>query len=74
MAFFVYRLAKYTKNNVVGIQKHNQRENKYYKNKDIDVSKSKLNIDFENKDRIKYLEKVEKIIKENRTKGKVIRK
>ncbi|HFL2500868.1 TPA: plasmid recombination protein, partial [Clostridioides difficile] len=39
MAFFVYRLAKYTKNNVVGIQKHNQRENKYYKNKDIDVSK-----------------------------------
>ncbi|WP_219721508.1 plasmid recombination protein, partial [Clostridioides difficile] len=50
------------------------RQNKSYKNKDIDMSKSKLNIDFENKDRIKYLEKVEKIIKENRTKGKVIRK
>ncbi|MBT2156961.1 plasmid recombination protein [Clostridioides difficile] len=31
-------------------------------------------MDFENKTRIKYLEKVEKIIKENRTKGKVIRK
>lgn len=74
MAFFVYHLAKYSKNNVVGIQKHNQRQNKSYKNKDIDLSKSKLNIDFENQTRIKYLEKVEKIIKENRTKGKAIRK
>ncbi|MDI6254937.1 MobV family relaxase, partial [Clostridioides difficile] len=61
-------------NNIVGIQKHNQRQNKSYKNKDIDITKSNKNIDFENKTRIKYLEKVEKIIKENRTKGKVIRK
>ncbi|HBH3700933.1 TPA: plasmid recombination protein [Clostridioides difficile] len=74
MAFFVYRLAKYTKNNIVGIQKHNQRQNKSYKNKDIDIKKSNKNIDFENKTRIKYLEKVEKIIKQNRKKGKTIRK
>ncbi|MGG6582990.1 UNVERIFIED_CONTAM: hypothetical protein C3P00_18380, partial [Clostridioides difficile] len=74
MAFFVCHVAKYSRNNIVGIQKHNQRQNKSYKNKDIDITKSSKNIDFENKTRIKYLEKVEKIIKENRTKGKVIRK
>ncbi|HFL3855656.1 TPA: MobV family relaxase [Clostridioides difficile] len=74
MAFLVCHVAKYSRNNIVGIQKHNQRQNKSYKNKDIDITKSNKNIDFENKTRIKYLEKVEKIIKENRTKGKVIRK
>ncbi|ENY8769442.1 MobV family relaxase [Clostridioides difficile] len=74
MAFLVCHVAKYSRNNIVGIQKHNQRQNKSYKNKDIDITKSNKNIDFENKARIKYLEKVEKIIKENRTKGKVIRK
>lgn len=74
MAFLVCHVAKYSRNNIVGIQKHNQRQNKSYKNKDIDITKSNKYIDFENKTRIKYLEKVEKIIKENRTKGKVIRK
>lgn len=74
MAFLVCHVAKYSRNNIVGIQKHNQRQNKSYKNKDIDITKSNKNIDFENKARIKYLEKIEKIIKENRTKGKVIRK
>ncbi|MCC0697780.1 MobV family relaxase, partial [Clostridioides sp. ES-S-0048-02] len=74
MAFFVCHVAKYSRNNIVGIQKHNQRQNKSYKNKDIDITKSNKNIDFENKTRIRYLEKIEKIIKENRKKGKVIRK
>ncbi|MBY2760509.1 plasmid recombination protein [Clostridioides difficile] len=74
MAFFVCHVAKYSRNNIVGIQKHNQRQNKSYKNKDIDITKSSKNIDFENKTRIKYLEKVEKIIKQNRKKGKTIRK
>lgn len=74
MAFFVCHVAKYSRNNIVGIQKHNQRQNKSYKNKDIDITKSNKNIDFENKTRIKYLEKIEEVIKENRKKGKVIRK
>ena len=67
-------MGKYTRGNVGGLQKHNQRENKNYGNENVDLSKSHLNYDLQNQERIKYLNKIDQIIKENRTSDKAVRK
>ncbi|AQR98267.1 MobV family relaxase [Clostridium saccharoperbutylacetonicum] len=74
MSHLVCHMGKYTRGNVVGLQKHNQRENKNYGNENIDLSKSHLNYDLQNQESIKYLNKIDQIIKENRTSDKAVRK
>jgi plasmid recombination enzyme len=67
-------MGKFTGGNVGGLQKHNQRENKNYGNENIDISKSHLNYDLQNRENIKYSSKINEIIKENRTSDKAVRK
>lgn len=67
MAFVICHLQKFTKGSVIGIQKHNQREQKNYSNANIERDKTKFNYDLHNNHNIKYLDIVDKIIQENRT-------
>ncbi len=67
-------MGKFTRGNVSGLQKHNQRENKNYGNENVDITKSHLNYDLQNQERIRYLSKIDNIIKENRTSDKAVRK
>lgn len=67
-------MGKFTCGNVPGLQRHNQRENRNYGNENIDISKSHLNYDLENQENIKYLSKINEIIKENRVSDKAVRK
>lgn len=60
-------MGKYSRGNVFGIQKHNQRENKNYSNENVDLKKIHLNYDLANDSTIKYLNRVDEIIKKNRT-------
>ncbi|MEQ6378626.1 MobV family relaxase [Bacillaceae bacterium S4-13-56] len=67
MSFSIYRLSKVA--NAVdtrGLQRHNQRENKKesYANKDIDHSKTHLNYDLINSEKIQYINKIDERIKE----------
>ena len=70
MSKLVCHMGKYTRGNVFGLQKHNQRENKNYSNTNIDKQKLDLNYDFENKININYLDKIDMIIKKYRSNTK----
>lgn len=61
-------------NDVLGMQKHNQRESNNSKNIDIDKSRSELNYDLHNDENINYKQRTDVIIKENYTGKKAIRK
>ena len=74
MSYAIFRTQK-IKSTVLGqCQRHNQRENKNYSNKDIDLSKTKLNYDLHNKHNIVYTDEINKKIKERYTGSKSIRK
>ncbi|MCM3197239.1 MobV family relaxase [Priestia megaterium] len=57
----IIRMQKFHKDAILGIQKHNQREGENSKNKDIDSTKTMLNYDFVNEDKIKYHEEIKKM-------------
>ncbi|MFE4047698.1 MobV family relaxase [Priestia sp. YIM B13490] len=57
----IIRMKKFHKDAILGIQKHNQREGENSKNKDIDSSRTMLNYDFVNEDKIKYHEEIKKM-------------
>ncbi|MBX9988907.1 plasmid recombination protein [Priestia sp. Y58] len=57
----IIRMQKFHKDAILGIQKHNQREGENSKNKDIDSSRTMLNYDFVNEDKIKYHEEIKKM-------------
>ncbi|MEG8980471.1 MobV family relaxase [Priestia megaterium] len=57
----IIRMQKFHKDAILGIQKHNQREGDNSKNKDIDSTKTMLNYDFVNEDKIKYHEEIKKM-------------
>jgi hypothetical protein len=57
----IIRMQKFHKDAILGIQKHNQREGKNSKNKDIDSNRTMLNYDFVNEDKIKYHEEIKKM-------------
>ncbi|MCM3774324.1 plasmid recombination protein [Priestia aryabhattai] len=57
----IIRMQKFHKDAILGIQKHNQREGEKSKNKDIDSSRTMLNYDFVNEDKIKYHEEIKKM-------------
>lgn len=66
MSFSIIRVAKVkSKTNTRGIQKHVQRENKNYENKDIDLDKSHLNYDLVNNTAIDFNQKIDEKIEEN---------
>ncbi|MEH7327952.1 MobV family relaxase, partial [Priestia megaterium] len=57
----IIRMQKFHKDAILGIQKHNQREGENSKNKDIDSTRTMLNYDFVNEDKIKYHEEIRKM-------------
>lgn len=74
MSYLVCHFGKYKTGNITGLQKHNQRENREYSNKDIDSLKTPLNYDLINNGQIKYAEKVKRVTEAYRTSKKAIRK
>lgn len=74
MSYLVFHLSKYKSSNIVGLQRHNQRENRNYSNKDIDTTMSDLNFDLVNSQNISFTNKVKDIIDSKRTTNKAIRK
>lgn len=73
MSYSIIRIERATsKSNSIGHQKHNQRENANYSNKDIDLTKSQLNYDLVNSEKINYLETIEdKIVSNKKSKRKI---
>jgi hypothetical protein len=57
----IIRIQKFKKEAITGIQKHNQREGKESKNKDIDSDRTILNYDLVNEEKIKYHEKIKEM-------------
>ncbi|MFK7682054.1 MobV family relaxase [Priestia megaterium] len=57
----IIRMQKFHKDAILGIQKHNQREGENSKNKDIDSTRTMLNYDLVNEDKIKYHEGIKKM-------------
>ena len=74
MSYLVFHLSKYKSSNIVGLQRHNQRENRNYSNKDIDTTMSDLNFDLVNSQNISFTKKVKDIIDSKRITKKAIRK
>jgi len=74
MSKIVARMEKMKLDNLMGIQKHNQREQTNHSNKDIDVARSNLNYDLINQTPINYKQKVMAIINNQRTSTRAIRK
>ncbi len=74
MSYLVFHLSKYKSSNIVGLQRHNQRENKNYSNQDVDTTMSYLNYDLVNFEKISFTKKVKGIIDTKRTTKKAIRK
>lgn len=74
MSYLVFHLSKYKSSNIVGLQRHNQRENKNYSNQDVDTSMSSLNYDLVNSKKISFTKKVKDIINTKRTSKRAIRK
>lgn len=69
MSYAIFRTQKMQSNVIEKCQKHNQRENKYYSNEDIDLFRTRFNYDLHNNKKINYKTEIEKKIKE-RYKGK----
>lgn len=74
MSYLVFHLSKYKSSNIIGLQRHNQRENRNYSNQDIDTTMSDLNYDLVNSEKISFTKKVKDIIDTKRTTKKAIRK
>ena len=74
MSYLVFHLSKYKSSNIIGLQRHNQRENRNYSNKDIDTTMSDLNYDLVNSENISFTKKVNSIIDSKRTTKKAIRR
>lgn len=70
---FVFHIEKFQKSDILGLQKHNQREAKNSKNKDIDYEKSNQNYDLKNEKNISYNEKINIIIATEKTDTRKIR-
>ena len=74
MSYLVFHLSKYKSSNIMGLQRHNQRENRNYSNLDIDTTMSDLNYDLVNSENISFTKKVNSIIDSKRTTKKAIRR
>ncbi len=74
MSYAIFRTQKIKLTVLDKCQRHNQRENKNYSNKDIDFNRTNLNYDLHNKQNIVYIDEINKKIKERYTGKKAIRK
>lgn len=74
MSYAIFRTQKIKSTVLDKCQRHNQRENKNYSNKDIDFNRTNLNYDLHNKHNIVYIDEINKKIKERYTGKKAIRK
>ena len=75
MSYSIIRMQKMKSTAIKGIQFHNQRERESETNPDINKDDSHLNYDLINgQQQIDYTEKINKLIEENVTTGKAIRK
>lgn len=74
MSFAVCRMDKMKAPALKGIQFHNQRERESRTNFDIDESKTKLNYDLANQEKIDYNKRVKEIIESQKTGERKIRK
>lgn len=74
MSYAIFRTQKMKSTVIDKCQRHNQRENKNYSNKDIDFNKTNLNYDLHNNHNIVYIDEINKKIKERYTGTKAIRK
>ncbi|HDI3019523.1 TPA: plasmid recombination protein [Clostridium botulinum] len=74
MSYLVCTMKKMKKDNLFGLQKHNQRESENHNNKDIDKNKSDLNYDLVNENKINLSEKIFDLIEKRRESEKAIRK
>ena len=70
MSYAIIRNAKYKRENLMAIYRHNERKNKHYSNKDIDKTKSYLNYSLKEPE-FNYVKEFDKIIKEYDLKGQI---
>lgn len=66
MSYSIVRVAKVKgKTNTTGVQKHVQRENERYENRNIEHDKTYLNYDLVNENNVDFNEKIDAIIEQN---------
>lgn len=74
MSYAIFRTQKMQSTVLNKCQRHNQRENKNYSNKEIDSNKTRLNYDLHNDKNINYIEKINKKINERYKSKRSVRK
>ena len=70
MSYAIIRNAKYKRENLMAVYRHNERKNKSYSNKDIDRTKSSLNYSLKDIE-FNYVKEFDKIIKKYNLKGQI---
>ncbi|EPY2275203.1 MobV family relaxase (plasmid) [Clostridium sp. FAM 1755] len=69
MSYAIIRNAKYKASQLNNVSRHNERKNKNYGNKDIDINKSNLNYHFKAPKEISYEKEFYRLREENNLKG-----
>lgn len=70
MSYAIIRNAKYKRENLMAVYRHNERKNKNYSNKDIDRTKTYLNYSLKDPE-FNYVKEFDKIIKKYNLKGQI---
>ena len=70
MSYAIIRNAKYKRENLMAVYRHNERKNKHYSNKDIDRTKSHLNYSLKDPE-FNYVKEFDKILKKYDLKGQI---
>ena len=70
MSYAIIRNAKYKRENLMAVYRHNERKNKNYSNKDIDRTKSYLNYSLKDPE-FNYVKEFDNIIKKYDLKGQI---
>ena len=70
MSYAIIRNAKYKRENLMAVYRHNERKNKNYSNKDIDLTKSHLNYSLKNPE-FNYVKEFDTILKKYNLKGQI---
>ena len=70
MSYAIIRNAKYKRENLMAVYRHNERKNKNYSNKDIDRTKSHLNYSLKEPE-FNYVKEFDNIIKKYDLKGQI---
>ena len=70
MSYAIIRNAKYKRENLMAVYRHDERKNKHYSNKDIDRTKSYLNYSLKDPE-FNYVKEFDKILKKYDLKGQI---